>query len=106
MAKNGGNNRNMFWLVGLGGFLILGAIFLGPKIMGKGKVVGGGPPMGPSGRAPLGPAIAGALQKPGFADYGVANALYGNIPSHNFAGMAVEAPSQTMPLGFHLSNVF
>ena len=101
MAKNG-KNKSMFYWVGAAGFLILGAIFLMPKITGKGKVVGKGVPKG----MPTGPAIAAALQKPGFADYGVANSLYGNIPSHNFAGMAVEAPSQTMPLGFHLSNVF
>ena len=105
MAKNGGSNKQMFWLIGAGGFLILASIFLMPKIVGKGKVVGGRPAPG-GGRAPIGPAIAAAMQKPGFADYGVANALYGNIPSHNFAGMAVEAPSQVMPLGFHLSNVF
>lgn len=100
MAKNG-NNKNMFYWVGAAGFLILGAIFLMPKVLGKGKVVA------PPGALPaMGPGIAGALGKPGFADYGVANSLYGNIPSHNFAGMAVEMPSATMPLGFHLSNVF
>ena len=101
MARNG-NNKNMFYWVGAAGFLILGAIFLMPKVLGKGKVVA---PKGVP-AAGMGPGIAGALGKPGFADYGVANSLYGNIPSHNFAGMAVEAPSAALPLGFHLSNVF
>ncbi len=101
MAKNGSRNRNTFYWVGLAGFLILGGIFLMPKILGKGKVVA------PPGAGPaMSPAVAAALGKPGFADYGVANSLYGNIPSHNFAGMAVEMPSASMPLGFHLSNVF
>jgi hypothetical protein len=85
MAKNDGLIK---WIIG-GVLLIGGAMVVLPMIT-KPKAVA--------------PIPAGVMNKPA-QNFSVANAQYGSIPSVNFAGLALEQPTNAMPLGFGLTNI-
>lgn len=93
------NGKNIFWWVGAAAFLIITSIAVAPRLLGKRVNT-----VTPTLPVPT-PAGVKAMTSPGY-DYGVANSQYGHaLRNYNFAGLAIEAPTNVMPLGFHLNNV-
>ncbi len=90
MAKNNGNGI-IKWILGAGALIVVGMIVLPRLGFGTTKVT-------PQAIPPA------ALGKPA-QNYSVANAQYGSIPSVNFSGLALEQPTNAMPLGFGLTNI-
>lgn len=91
MAKSNGRGNIFLW-VGGAALLTVAALFFLPKFMGKPAV------------APVPVPAAVVTQKPA-QNFAVANAQYGYVPDMNFAGLAIEGPTNAMPLGFHLNNI-
>jgi hypothetical protein len=89
MAKNEGIVK---WILGAGALIVAGMIIL-PRL-GFGA--------SPKAATPVIPPAA--LGKPA-QNYSVANAQYGYAPSVNFSGLALEQPTNAMPLGFGLTNI-
>lgn len=98
-----GSKKNWFWLIGGATFLLLGGLAIAPHLLGsKRKTTVVVPPPAPP--STTGDIISAINTPPGY-DYGVANSQYGRLRGYNFAGLALEQPTNVMPLGFHLNNV-
>lgn len=101
MAKGKNKEGLLYWIGGLSILVIVG-LAVAPRLLSKKNHSG----KHPSSAAGVHPAvIAAALKnKPGY-DATIANSQYGNLNGYNFAGMALERPSNVLPLGFHLNNL-